>query len=48
MEFPSTAEFVALNTERKNELVNLFMLSGIDNSVDENLLSWTITSVESE
>ena len=48
MEFPSTAEFIALNTEKKNELVNLFVLSGIDNNVDENLLSWTITSVESE
>ena len=46
MSFPSTAEFIKLNTKKQNELLNVMMLSGADETVDENLVSWKITSVQ--
>ena len=46
MSFPSTAEFIKLNTKKYNELLNIMMLSGEDETVDENLVSWKITSVQ--
>ena len=48
MDFPSTREFVLDNEKSDNKLLNVLMLSGEDESVDPNLLSWTISKVTSQ
>ena len=48
MEFPALNEFIDLNTEKQYELLNVMMLSGMDDSIDENLQSWTISSISSK
>lgn len=45
MNFPSTEDFIALNTSKQNRLMNVMMLSGDEHMIDENLVSWSITSV---
>ena len=55
MNFPNTAEFVALNSSEQrrflneqSRLIDVNMLSGEDKKVDKNLVSWTVTSVTSQ
>ena len=45
MNFPSTEDFVALNTSKQKRLINVMMLSGDEHMIDGNLVSWSITSV---
>ena len=48
MNFPDTDTFILENEERKFELLNVIMLSGDDEEIDDNLTSWTVKSVKSE
>ena len=48
MDFPSTREFVLDNEKSNNKLLNVMMLSGEDEAIDPNLLSWTINTVSSQ
>ena len=46
MNFPSKEEFIRQNKEKLYGLLNVFMLSGEDEAIDDNLTSWEIKSVE--
>ena len=55
MNFPNTADFVALNSSEQRRLLNkqsrlldVKMLSGDEQKFDKNLVSWTISSVTSQ
>ena len=48
MDFPGTAEFIEQNDESELSLLSVSMISGDNESVDQNLSSWTITEVTSE
>ena len=48
MDFPSTREFVLDNEKSNNKLLNVMMLSGEDEAIDPNLLSWTFNTVSSQ
>ena len=48
MNFPDTDKFVQLNEESKLSLLNVIMISGEKEEVDQNLLSWTIVEVTSK
>ena len=48
MDFPSTREFILDNEESENKLIDVMMLSGEDEAIDLNLLSWTIVKVTSQ
>ena len=48
MDFPDTDKFVQLNEESKLSLLNVMMISGEEEEVDQNLLSWTIVEVTSK
>ena len=47
MEFPDTAKFIEENKKSGNKLLDLMMLSGDNEAIDPNLLSWVIVSVTS-
>ena len=46
MNFPETMDFVTLNTAQSNLFLNVTMLSGDSLEIDENLVSWTVSSVD--
>ena len=48
MNFPDTDKFIQLNEESKLSLLNVMMISGEKEEVDQNLLSWTIVEVTSK
>ena len=48
MKFPNTADFISKNRKKQNKLLDVMMLSGDNEEIDENLLSWTIVSVTSK
>ena len=48
LDFPSTREFILDNEKENYKLLNVMMLSGEDESVDPNLLAWTISKVTSQ
>ena len=45
MSFPSTEEFIEIDREADNKLIDLVILKGEEDVEDENLRSWTIVSV---
>ena len=45
MNFPETTDFVTLNTAESNLFLNITMLSGNSQEIDDNLVSWTVSSV---
>ena len=45
MSFPSLSDFIKQNEESGNKLIDLMMLKGEDEVLDENLVSWQIISV---
>ena len=45
MSFPEKEEFIQQNAEQALKLLNIFMLSGDDEVIDDNLTSWKIKSV---
>ena len=45
MEFPDTATFIEENKNSNNKLLDMMMLSGDNEAIDPNLLSWVIVSV---
>ena len=45
MSLPSKEEFIKQNEENSYGLLNVFMLSGEDEAIDDNLTSWGIESV---
>ena len=47
MELPDTESFIKANNESSNKLLDVMMLSGDNEEVDDNLTSWDITSVTS-
>ena len=48
MNFPNIADFIELNGQLNQSLLDVKMISGETGSVDPNLLSWTITKVTSK
>ena len=47
MLFPSKEEFTELNKLSKNKLIDLYVLNGDEETIDENLKGWDIVSVSS-
>ena len=47
MLFPSKEEFIELNKLSKNKLIDLYVLNGDEETIDENLKGWDIVSVSS-
>ena len=47
MNFPNITDFVEQNDAKEKELLNVAMISGDDDSIDTNLVSWKISSVTS-
>lgn len=45
MDFPSKSEFVDLNRRSDNALIDVAMINGDTEEIDENLTSWEIVSV---
>ena len=43
---PSLKNFITRNEEANHELLNVMMLSGDSEEIDENLIAWKITAVE--
>ena len=48
MNFPDTEKFIQLNEESELALLNILMISGENEGINQNLLSWTIVEVTSK
>ena len=48
MFLPEYEEFNKVNSEQNYRLLNVFMLNGDEQAIDENLTSWTVKSVTSK
>ena len=47
MNFPNITDFIEKNNAKEKELLNVAMISGDDESIDTNLVSWNISSITS-
>ena len=48
MNFPNTDNFIAMNEASELRLINVYMLDGDEDIIDENLTSWSIVKVSSQ
>ena len=46
MNLPSINNFITINDKANHELLNVMMLSGDSEEIDENLIAWKIIAVE--
>ena len=47
MNFPNIIDFIEQNDAKEKELLNVAIISGDDDSIGTNLVSWKISSVTS-